>query len=289
MRPRSTMLTPSSGSMTSLSASSTWLNSWGSSATAMVLAYVRACEIAIVALVLETVSQLGTALLGNAAVDEDVHEVRLDVAEDARVVRDEQDAEVSGLPGAVDALGDDLQRVDVKPGVRLIEHGEARLQEFHLEDLVALLLATREALVDVALGEGAVHPKVVHRRPHVLDPAANGRSLPVDRGLGSAEEVRDRDAGDLDGVLHREEEAGTSPLVDAHLEHVFTIEGDRAALDLVLGVSREGIGQRRFAGAVGAHDRVGLTRRESEVDALQDLLVALLGLDADVEIADDQF
>jgi hypothetical protein len=56
-----------------------------------------------------------------------VDEVGLDVAQDPRVVGDEQDAQVGGLLGPVDALGDDAQRVDVEAGVGLVEDGEAGL------------------------------------------------------------------------------------------------------------------------------------------------------------------
>ena len=122
-----------------------------------------ATEEAVVALVLEAVGELGAALLDDPAGDEDVHEVGLDVAEDARVVRDEQHAEAGALLGAVDALGDDLQRVDVEAGVGLVEHRELRLEQLELEDLVALLLAAGEALVDVALRELRVHAQVLHR------------------------------------------------------------------------------------------------------------------------------
>src|SRR5699024_12026345 len=65
-------------------------------------------EETVVTLVLETVGELGPTLLGDASVDEDVNEVRLDVAEDPGVVRDEKHAEVRVLLGAVDTLRNDL-------------------------------------------------------------------------------------------------------------------------------------------------------------------------------------
>src|SRR5512133_1467596 len=108
MRPRSTTLMPSSGSMTSLSASSISSKRAGVSVETMVLAYGRLGEEAVVTFVFQTVGELRAALLGDAAVDEHVHEVRLDVAEDAGVVRDQEQAESGVLLGAVDALGDDL-------------------------------------------------------------------------------------------------------------------------------------------------------------------------------------
>src|SRR6478672_836016 len=147
------MLTPSSGSTTSFSPSSTWSKSFGSSAVGMRLAYGRPGQVAVVALVLQALGQLSAALLGDAAVDEDVHEVGVDVAQDARVVRDEEHAETRLLLDAIDTLRDDLERVDVEARVGLVEDGDLRLEQLELHDLVTLLLTAREALVDVALGE----------------------------------------------------------------------------------------------------------------------------------------
>ena len=58
----------------------------------------------------------------------------------------------------VDALGHDPQRVDVEAGVGLVEDRDLRLEQLELQDLVPLLLAAGEALVDVAVGERRVHP-----------------------------------------------------------------------------------------------------------------------------------
>src|SRR3954454_20419015 len=71
-------------------------------------------DVLVVALGLELLGQLRAALLGHPAVDEHVHVVRLDVAQDPRVVRDQQDA--LALLGAepVDAVRDHLERVDVE-------------------------------------------------------------------------------------------------------------------------------------------------------------------------------
>ena len=67
--------------------------------------------------------------------------------------------------GAVDALGDNLERVDVEAGVGLVEDGELGLEELQLEDLDALLLAAGEAFVDVALGEVGVDAQLLPWRP----------------------------------------------------------------------------------------------------------------------------
>ena len=110
---------------------------------------------------------------------------------------------------------DDLaQRVDVETGVGLVEHGHVGLHQRHLQHLVALLLAARESLVEVALREAGVHAEALgpvdelhadleHRE--VVDALAAGHRL--------AQEVEDRDAGDLLGVLEAEEQAARRALV----------------------------------------------------------------------------
>ena len=47
----------------------------------------------------------------------------------------------------VDAVGDDLQRIDVQTGVGFVEDRKRWFEHRHLEDLVALLLAAREPFV----------------------------------------------------------------------------------------------------------------------------------------------
>ncbi len=149
-----------------------------------------------------------------------------------------------------------------------------------------LLLAAGEALVDVALGEGRVDLQLGHRLLDLLDPEPQLRGLAARRRGGRAQEVGDGDARDLDRVLHREEQPGAGALVDGHREHVGAVEGHRAAGDGVLRVAGDRVGERRLAGAVRAHDRVGLPGPDGEVDAAQDLAGVAVGVDGDVQVAD---
>src|SRR5207237_1141828 len=112
----------------------------------------------------EPVSKLTATLFDDAAIDEDVHEVGLDVAQDPRVVGDQQHAAVLLGPEPVDTFGDDTKRVDIKTGVSLVEDREFGVQQLELKDLMPLLLATGESLVDVALREGSVDLQLRHRR-----------------------------------------------------------------------------------------------------------------------------
>ncbi len=123
----------------------------------------------------------------------------------------------------------------------------------------------------------------------VLTSLTQARSFgasPVDGGLGRAKEVGHRDAGNLDRVLHRQEQPGPGPLVDLHGQDVLAVEGDCAAGDGVLRVPGDRVGQRGLARSVRPHDRVNLAGSDGEVDTAEDLLGAGLGLDRDVQIAD---
>ena len=119
---------------------------------------------------------------------QNVDDVGLDVVEQALVVGDQQDAQV-GVELGVDALGDDAQRVDVEAGVGLVEDRQLGLQHGHLEHLEALLLAAREALVDVARGERVVELEQRHLLAHqhaevAHADAAARRVRRVDLGVG---------------------------------------------------------------------------------------------------------
>src|SRR4051812_21885079 len=110
------------------------------------------------ALGLEPRRHLGAAAHGDATVEQHVDVVGREVVEDALVVRDQEDPERRALGAHLgDATGDVTERVDVEAGVGLVEHGEVGLEHRHLEDLVLLAFAAREALVEVARGEALVH------------------------------------------------------------------------------------------------------------------------------------
>ena len=189
---------------------------------------------------------------------------------------------------AVDALGDDAQCVDVKAGVSLVEDGKGGLEQLHLKDLQALLLAAGEADVDVTLGEVGVHAQVFHGGLHLLDPRTQGGSLAIDSGLGGAQEVGDGHARNLDGVLHGQEQASLGALVDAHVGDELIVEPGFTGGDLVVGVTGEGVGHGGLTGAVGTHDGVDFAGVDGEVDALEDFLGTLGGLDGDVQVLNAQ-
>ena len=188
-------------------------------------------------------------------------EVRHDVVEQALVVGDDQEAAVRRAQ-AVDAVGDDLQGVDVEPGVGLVEDRQARLEHRHVEDLVALLLAAGEALVDRPVEQRLLHLHQLHALLDQLE-EVHGVHLRlaavladgVQRGL---EEVGVGDAGDLHRVLEGQEHALAGALLGVHLQQVPAVEEHLALGDLVVLAAGEHLGQGGLAGAVRPHDGVHL-------------------------------
>jgi hypothetical protein len=95
-----------------------------------------------------------------------------------------------------------------RPGVGLVEDRDVGFEDRHLQDLVALLLAAREALVEVAVGERSGPCRGAASTP---SSRAAPRARQVDALAGRqrlAQELADRHAGDLLGVLEGQEHAG---------------------------------------------------------------------------------
>ena len=245
---------------------------WVSGVAIRLTSYLLGHE-SLVALGLELLGELGPAFAHDTPVDEDVHEVGLDVVEDALVVRDHERAHL-GADEAAHAVCDDPERVDVEPGVGLVEHRDPRREHRHLQDLDALLLAAGEAVVQVAAGHLLRDLELLHRRGQLLAELGNLdrvvlAAVPrladgVDRG---AKEAGDGHAGHGVRVLEREEEAALRALVRPHLEDRLAVQEDVALGDLVGRMAHERVGERGLAGPVRAHDRVHLVRVDREVEA----------------------
>ena len=88
--------------------------------------------------------------------------------------------------------------------------------------------------------------------------SSTDRSSPSPGRQGLAQELDDRDAGDLLGVLEGQEHPGLAPHVGRPGGDVLALEADGARGDLVGGVAEQRAGQRRLARAVRAHQGVDL-------------------------------
>ena len=186
------------------------------------------------------------------------------------------------LPHRLDPFGHDAQGVDVEAGVGLVEDGQLRLEHRHLEDLVALLLPAGEALVQVALAEGGVHAQPLHPLEH-RHPHLEHRPVVADAGRqGLAQELETGTPGISSGYWKARNMPGLGPHVGRPGGDVLAPEPDRAARHLVGGVAEQGVGQRRLARAVGAHQGVELALAHDQVDARR----ISVSVDGDVEVLD---
>src|SRR5215204_3137526 len=151
------MAAPSIGSTPSgRAASSAWIR-------ASVIAGLDRDAPAFVALGLEAVGELGTAGLDDATVDQEVHAVGLEVVEEPLVLGDRQHTQVGLLlANLLHAAGHRLECIDVETRIGLVEDRQVRLEDGELQDLVALLLAPGEAVVQVAVREGGIHVEPLH-------------------------------------------------------------------------------------------------------------------------------
>ena len=105
---------------------------------------------------LQLVCELLAARAHDPAVREHVHEIGHDVIEQPLVVRDHEHRAL-GTAQSVHTAGDDAKSLDAEPRIRLVEDREPRLEDRHLENLVALLLAAGKTFVHGALEELLIH------------------------------------------------------------------------------------------------------------------------------------
>ena len=62
-----------------------------------------------------------------------------------------------GTAHGVDAFGDDSERVNVETRVGLVEDGELRFENCHLQDFVSLLFSTRKSFIHRTVHQLFVH------------------------------------------------------------------------------------------------------------------------------------
>src|ERR1035438_2208904 len=204
-----------------------------------------------------------------------------DVVEEPLMMGDDDHGPI-GTSKRVHPTGDDPEGIDVEAGVGLVQDGELRLENRHLQDLIALLLTTRETLVDRPAHEAIVHLDKLHpllgqgKEFHyieLLEPTS-----PAQRVERRAQEVQVAHPGDLHRVLEGQEHTGRGPVLGRQGEQVPALEEDLAG-DVVGLMAGHHVGEGALARAVRAHDGVYLARCDFEVDPPEDLVVADLGVE----------
>src|SRR5262249_12018205 len=194
--------------------------------------------------------QLLVAGLHDAAAREHVHHVRHDVVEQALVVRDHHKRALGGAQ-SVDAVRDGLERVDIEAGIGLVEHAQPRLQQRHLQDFVALLLAAGEADVDPAAQHLLFDAELARHLAHALEEFGRGEliltpllALRVERG---AKEGHGGDAGNFKRILEGEEKTLGGALLGREGENVLAVEQHLPLRHDVVVLPGEHVRERRLA------------------------------------------
>jgi hypothetical protein len=158
-----------------------------------------------------------------------MHHIGHDMVEQPLIVGDD-DHRSLWRAQPVDAIGDDFQRVDIEAGIGLVQHAEPRLQQRHLQDLIALLFAAGEPDIDRAAQHVRVDLKLAGHLANLLDEFGRGQfllsaflALRVER---RAQERHGGDARDFHRILEREEQALGGAFVGLHFHHILAVEQD---------------------------------------------------------------
>src|SRR6266508_6155621 len=227
--------------------------------------------------------QLLAAGAHDAAAREHVHHVRHDVVEQALIVRDHHEGALRRAQ-PVDAVGDDLERVDVEAGIGLIEHAKARLEQRHLQNLVALLLAAGKADIDPAAQHLLLDAELARDLAHALDEVRDQElglapllALRVERG---AQEGHGGDPRDFERILEGEKQALGGAFVRGQGENVLAVEQHLPIGHDVGVLAGEHMGERGLARAVRAHDGMHAALTDGKLEAVQDFFA----VDLDVQI-----
>jgi len=209
--------------------------------------------------------------------------VGLHIVKQPLVMGDEQDRLVRLAHDAVDAVADHTQRIDVEAAVGFVEDGKAGVDNAHLHHLVPLLFAAGKADIHRTLQHVHIHAeraRLFARDLQELGARKRGfTAMLALRVQGLAQELHVRHTGDFNRILEAKKQPGRGALMRLHAEQVFAVEGDRPFGHFITGPTRQHIAERRFARAVGAHDRMNLARVQGQVQALEDRLVGDSGVE----------
>src|ERR1700729_2650108 len=156
----------------------------------------------IVSLAFDEVRQVVAARFHDAAVYHHVHDIGCDLLQDARIVRNDEEAGVAPLAAGAqrrDRVADVLERVDVEPGVGLVEDRILGRQHGELQHLEPLFLAARKTVVQIAAHERGVDPELLHL---LEEQRAELRGRKIARPFGLARRVEEV------GYLHPRDRGG---------------------------------------------------------------------------------
>ena len=186
-----------------------------------------------------------------------MHDIGLQLFEQAAVVRDDQRAKTVLVRCVFDTASAIAQRIDVETRVELVENGDARTQHCQLQCLVALLLATRQVDVERALKKRLIEVDASRLGTQHLRDIVGGATTSLER-LGH--HIDNGNARNLGWVLHHQMQTGLRTLPCGQRQQIDVVEKHRTSGDFVAGLTHDHCRERALAGAVGAHDGMHFAR-----------------------------
>src|SRR5690349_7799952 len=221
-----------------------------------------------ISLVLELARQLLAARFNDSSFGQHVHKIRDNVVQEPLVMGHQNNGSI-GVSQRIDSRSHSSQRIDIKPGVGLIENRQLRFQNGHLKYFVALLFPARESFV-----HRSVHQRLLHLEHfHLFSDEAKKIDriqlieIPMlaDRVQRGPKKIHVADSRDLDRILKRKKHAFASSLLRRHAKQVVTEIRDLAFGDLIAVSSSEHVCKSAFTRSVRSHDRMYFASIDSKV------------------------
>ena len=164
-----------------------------------------------------------------------------------------------------DALAGQPHGVGIEPAIGFVEDGELRLQHGQLQDFGPFHFAAGKTFVHIAAGKFGIDFQLLHLGAQFLAELAHRNQLfaffaigPANIGRGVPQKVGHFDAGNGHRPLERQKDSVSGTIGRLHFQHVVNCaiginQFDFSARDFIAGMPHDGVAQRAFARAVGAH------------------------------------
>ena len=194
----------------------------------------------------------------------------------ALVMRDHQETATGGAQG-IHPFGHQFHRIDIQAGIGFIQDAHLGFQHGHLQDFVALFLATRKAHVHRTLEHFGINFQAFGLFAHQFQKIARRDfrlaarfALRIQSG---AQKGHVAHARNFDRILKGQEQALSGAHFWVHRQKIGPVQRGAAIGDGIAIAARQNVRQRRFARPIRPHNRVNLASPNRQRDALQDLLI----------------
>ncbi|MOA09635.1 hypothetical protein D3C78_1294850 [compost metagenome] len=172
---------------------------------------------------------------------------------------------------SVHAIGYNAKSIDIKTGIDFVKHDDFRVKQHHLQNFITFLLTAGEAFVQITVCKLRIHFQLFHLAFHLANELNKRNFIAffttcVQR---TAQEVRIRNAWNFTWILHSQEQACASALVNFHFQQVFAIKCSGAFCYFIFRMAHQSGSQCTFTSTVRSHNRMDLSALNFKIDAFQ--------------------